>query len=131
MALDLSQLDQVAYATFSPAFQHQVQAFGLADKAQPGFRKILVFFLVDPTRRILSTADIPPQQRDWYAGALRRHIPEFYRLPKELLFQITKDYGMNTARARMHREKLMEERKEMVETNTGAIFQREFSLCEH
>ena len=27
-----------------------------------GYRKILVFFLVDPTQRILSTKDVAPQQ---------------------------------------------------------------------
>ncbi|KAG0222978.1 hypothetical protein BGW41_005771 [Actinomortierella wolfii] len=47
---------------FPNIFQHQVQPFSLADSTKPGSRGILVFFLVDPSRRILSTTHVPPQQ---------------------------------------------------------------------
>ena len=45
--------------------QHCVQPFELENKALPGRRTILCFFLVDPTKRIRSTATVPPQQREW------------------------------------------------------------------
>lgn len=41
--------------------QHKVQDFELENEDEPGVRKILVFFLVDPSIRILSTADLPQQ----------------------------------------------------------------------
>ena len=57
--------------------QHCVQPFELENKALPGRRTILCFFLVDPTKRIRSTATVPPQQREWLqleARALLIHI---------------------------------------------------------
>jgi len=50
---------------FPNVYQHQVSPFELVDKTKPGFRKILVFFLVDPNIRIPSTTDVSPQQADW------------------------------------------------------------------
>jgi hypothetical protein len=50
--------------TFPNILQHQVQPFELADKTKKGHRKILALFLVDPGIRVISTANVPPQQRD-------------------------------------------------------------------
>ena len=50
--------------TFPNILQHQVQPFELADKTKNGYRKILALFLVDPGIRVISTANVPPQQRD-------------------------------------------------------------------
>lgn len=47
---------------FPNFMQHRVSNFGLRDESKPGYRKILVFFLVDPATPILSTANVPPQQ---------------------------------------------------------------------
>lgn len=68
---------------FSNMMQHQVQPFELIDKSRPGWRKILAFFLVDPTIRVMSTAIVPPQQRDWWARLVRISKP-FRDLPQEL-----------------------------------------------
>jgi hypothetical protein len=51
--------------------QHRFTRFELQDKSKPGFARALVFFLVDPNIRIISTANIPPQRLDWTIG-----IPE-------------------------------------------------------
>ncbi|KAH7032346.1 hypothetical protein B0J12DRAFT_767451 [Macrophomina phaseolina] len=53
---------------FPNVFQHQVQPFELVDKERPGHRKIVAVFLVDPYQRIVSTANVPPQQREWRDG---------------------------------------------------------------
>lgn len=37
----------------------------LKDKTRPGSLRGLVFYLVDPNIRIISTANIPPQRLDW------------------------------------------------------------------
>ncbi|KAI0323136.1 hypothetical protein GY45DRAFT_1232912, partial [Cubamyces sp. BRFM 1775] len=39
--------------------------FELADPSNPGHRKILCFFLVDPLIKIHSTSHVPPPQADW------------------------------------------------------------------
>lgn len=87
---------------FPNIYQHRVDPFTLLDPSKPGYRKILVFFLVDPFNPILSTANVAPQQRN-----------------------------MTLSDAKKHREELMKERKFFVETNTKEYFERPFSLCEH
>src|SRR6185437_9957997 len=47
---------------FPNILQHRVDPFRLADPSRPGHRKILAFFLVDPSVTIVSTSDVPPQQ---------------------------------------------------------------------
>ena len=63
--------------------QHQVQPFRLADPTQPGHRKILCFFVVDPHRRIPSTAECPPQQTEWLVRELKAE-PSLRRLPDDV-----------------------------------------------
>jgi hypothetical protein len=58
--------------TFPNILQHQVQPFTLADPTKNGHRKILALFLVDPGIRIISTANVPPQQRDWWSEGVTR-----------------------------------------------------------
>ena len=55
---------------FPNLYQHQVQPFHLEDPTKPGHRKILVFFLVDPTQRVPFATDVAPQQREWVAEAM-------------------------------------------------------------
>jgi hypothetical protein len=82
--------------------QHQVQNFSLKDPKKPGVRKILVFFLVDPNVRIVSTVDIPRQKS---------------YVTREMANQI--------------REDLMHERKYFTDEHTKKCYERDFSLCEH
>jgi hypothetical protein len=119
---------------FPNLFQHQVQPFELLDKSKPGVRKILVFFLVDPQAPIYSTANIPPQQQEWYADALRNHVPVFHRMPKDVVNTIVSNvHGcpMSLDEAKAHREKLMVERKFVVDSATKTQVARDYSLCEH
>ncbi|MFD7028334.1 DUF4246 domain-containing protein [Streptomyces sp. NPDC059917] len=92
---------------FPNVLQHRVSPFALVDPDRPGHRKILAFFLVDPSRRIVSTADVPPQQ-PWSATST-----------------------MTLEEAEGHREQLMRERKFFVDEHNEQIYEREFSLCEH
>ncbi|OAJ38154.1 hypothetical protein BDEG_22107 [Batrachochytrium dendrobatidis JEL423] len=61
-------------------YQHKEQSFELADPTQPGHCKILTFFVVNPSRRIVSTAHVAPQQPQWYNSSLdKTHIlPELW-----------------------------------------------------
>ncbi|KAK0376269.1 hypothetical protein CLIM01_06395 [Colletotrichum limetticola] len=51
---------------FPNLLQHQVSPFKLADPSKPGHRKIVALFLVDPAIPIISTSNVPPQQKHWW-----------------------------------------------------------------
>ncbi|KAK9776456.1 hypothetical protein SCAR479_06779 [Seiridium cardinale] len=51
---------------FPNVFQHKVSSFRLEDATKPGHRRFIALWLVDPTQRIISTANVPPQQMDWW-----------------------------------------------------------------
>ncbi|MFJ2740809.1 DUF4246 domain-containing protein [Streptomyces sp. NPDC087440] len=95
------------FLAFPNVFQHRVGPFRLADPARPGHRKILAFFLVDPSASIVSTSDVPPQQ-PWAETST-----------------------MTLEQAKGFREELMEERKFFVAQHNGQLYERAFSLCEH
>ncbi|MFJ3961073.1 DUF4246 domain-containing protein [Streptomyces sp. NPDC090036] len=92
---------------FPNILQHRVGDFRLADPTRPGYRKILAFFLVDPSETIVSTSDVPPQQ-PWSDTST-----------------------MSLAQAKEFREQLMQERKFFVAEHNEQLYEREFSLCEH
>ncbi|MEU1075651.1 MULTISPECIES: DUF4246 domain-containing protein [unclassified Streptomyces] len=92
---------------FPNILQHRVGPFRLADATRPGHRKILAFFLVDPSERIVSTSDVPPQQ-PW-----------------------SDTTTMTLEQAKDYREELMRERKFFVDEHNEQLYEREFSLCEH
>lgn len=92
---------------FPNILQHRVGSFRLADPTRPGHRKILAFFLVDPSESIVSTSDVPPQQ-PWSATST-----------------------MTLEQAKGYREQLMQERKFFVDEHNEQLYEREFSLCEH
>ena len=111
---------------FPNLYQHRVQPFRLEDPTKPGHRKILVFFLVDPTQRILSTTDVAPQQRDWVTEAMRDagRDSAFAKLPIEFIKMISNenDVAMTRSEAEKYREDLMSERVVSVKGNNGAYF---------
>lgn len=119
--------------TFPNIFQHQVQPFELADKTKPGHRKVLALFLVDPHIRIISSAHVPCQQREWWADEIRFN-GALGRLPEEMVSKIVEDvedFPIGLAEAKELRLELMEERK-VFEVNHGNQFEvATFSLCEH
>ncbi|KAL0477443.1 DUF4246 domain-containing protein [Acrasis kona] len=116
---------------FPNSMQHRVEPFELVDKTRPGYRKILVLFLIDPGTRILSTADIPPQQKEWLVQELALHLKE--KLPIEIISYIVQFMPsmMNLEQAKQHRDKLMQERGMLVRERNEMTFERTFSLCEH
>ncbi|MDG9715141.1 DUF4246 domain-containing protein [Streptomyces sp. DH24] len=92
---------------FPNILQHRVGSFRLTDPTRPGHRKILAFFLVDPSEKIVSTSDVPPQQ-PW-----------------------SETSTMTLEQAKDYREQLMYERKFFVDEHNEQLYEREFSLCEH
>lgn len=113
---DEDALNQMLGSTSTPAgrclafpniLQHRVSSFRLTDPTRPGYRKILAFFLVDPSQTIVSTSDVPPQQ-PWSDTST-----------------------MTLEQAKNYREQLMQERKFFVDEHNEQLYEREFSLCEH
>ncbi|KAH0565668.1 hypothetical protein GP486_000942 [Trichoglossum hirsutum] len=119
--------------TFPNILQHRVNPFRLEDTSQPGHRKILAIFLVDPHIRIISTANVPPQRRDWWAeriissGVFSRMAGEL----QDIIFSNIDDFPIGMDEAKELRLELMEERKKYAVTQNGSFVATEFSLCEH
>ena len=55
---------------FPNTFQHQVSSFSLKDRTKPGHRRFIALWLVNPEHRVISTANVPPQQFDWWFEAV-------------------------------------------------------------
>ncbi|RYP69563.1 hypothetical protein DL771_006078 [Monosporascus sp. 5C6A] len=83
---------------FPNVFQHKVSSFRLQDHTKPGHRRFIALWLVDPHTRIISTANVPPQQQDWWAesalGTSREARQEaLSKLPAELV-RLLQDSGV-------------------------------------
>ncbi|KAH9940075.1 uncharacterized protein BXZ73DRAFT_42996 [Epithele typhae] len=118
---------------FPNVYQHHVDPFELADKTRAGHRKILALFLVDPHVRVLSTRDVPPQQRDWAMNEVEK-APGLQNLPQELFDMVvgfTEDGLMSREQAGEHRERLMKERSAFDVQQNEEIFEQQFNMCEH
>ncbi|PVU92923.1 hypothetical protein BB559_003551 [Furculomyces boomerangus] len=119
--------------SFPNIYQHQVQDFELQDKTKPGYRKILCFFLINPNKRIYSTAHIPPQQLSWFQIELMKNKNKLSELPGLITEEISKtlDWPASLEETKKHREELMKERKFYTGIKEEGPFERHFSLCEH
>ncbi|KAF2208895.1 hypothetical protein CERZMDRAFT_114238 [Cercospora zeae-maydis SCOH1-5] len=118
---------------FPNVFQHRVEPFELADPSQPGHRKILALFLVDPHLRIPSTAHVPPQQKDWWRSMVYG-LDRVANLPPELAEQVLESAGdlpFEMDEAKDIRLDLMEERRIFVQDVDTRFRQETFSFCEH
>ncbi|EWC43842.1 hypothetical protein DRE_07286 [Drechslerella stenobrocha 248] len=120
---------------FPNLYQHQVQPFKLIDSTKPGYRKILAFFLCDPTSEnsVLTSRVVAPQQpgaRSDLEEALR-HGP-LGKLPEEVFRLILEQLPPPISReeAEGYRESLMEERSGYLEENEQ-VHGAQYSLCEH
>lgn len=121
--------------TFPNILHHQVHPFSLVDRTKPGHLKILALFLVDPHLPILSTANVPCQQRDWWRDHIAQLGTGLDRFPVELrdaVFDwVTHDFPISLDEAKDLRLELMDERKAYVLRQDEAFNGTEFSLCEH
>ncbi|DAA78838.1 TPA_exp: Uncharacterized protein A8136_2623 [Trichophyton benhamiae CBS 112371] len=119
--------------TFPNSLQHRVHPFELDDPTQPGHRKILALFLVDPNTRIISTANVPAQRADWWDRLMPLHGIAG-KLPRELFDEVTSyldDFPITMEEAKELRLELMEERKAVYSGQEESFHQDTFSLCEH
>jgi hypothetical protein len=139
--MDLGHVDclEGKCIAFPNIYQHYVAPFKLIDKTRPGIRKILAFFLVDPTKKVISTTDIRPQQEEWQCKKLTDVLGPITSSVGEPLFtqhiiDTISRYSCNyltRKEAEEHRLKLIEERKYFIDQNTHKVFERQMNLCEH
>lgn len=116
---------QGRFLAFPNLFQHRISPFRLADPTRPGRQRYIALWLVEPHRRIGSTANVPPQQQDWWAESafgetedsrasaasrLPPHIVQVLRekgialpdngstakLPPELLAMVDEEFDLST-----------------------------------
>ncbi|GJC80754.1 hypothetical protein ColLi_03592 [Colletotrichum liriopes] len=117
---------------FPNVYEHCVAPFELVDKTKPGHRKILALFLVDPAIPVISTANVPPQQRDWWKEGVapdNRIGP----LPVEVTDMVfdNLDFPIGLEQAKKIREELMAERTAIAGESRFYNSKREWMFCEH
>ncbi|KAI9154930.1 Citrate synthase-like protein [Paramyrothecium foliicola] len=129
-----SVLTREGRALFFPnVFQHRVSPFSLADPTRPGHRKILALFLVDPSIPIISTGNIPPQQKDWWLDATQFNSAVSSRLPAELAQMVADnvDFPFDEEEAKRIREEVIAERSKVNAATERKMLDWEWNFCEH
>lgn len=120
---------------FPNVLQHRVSPFKLAEASRPGHRKLLALFLVDPNKKIPSTANIPPQRVDWWAQCINsKENTLFDKLPTEIkdqIFNEVRGFPVSLEQAKRVRKVLMKERGAQ-EVKTNRNWRRtEYFFCGH
>ena len=112
---------------FPNIYQHRVAPFSLLDRTCPGHRKVLIFFLVDPLTPIVSTARVPPQQKNWILHELKKPRAKGNSLQNLSieLWEHVLDQGacLDMFDAKAIRTELMHERKFFTKENSEEFFE--------
>lgn len=118
-------------------YQYDIDDFSLVDRSKLGHKTIVEFLLCDPTQKILSTTDVPPQQLEWmskifYSSRTANTESRLLNLPPELkekiLLELERD-GVVRGESEDYYEQIALICERM-ETNIGIgkqIFLRQFS----
>ncbi|GME46672.1 hypothetical protein C8J57DRAFT_1184953 [Neofusicoccum parvum] len=105
-------------------FLNKLSPFSLKDRSKPGHQKVLTLFLVDPHTRVLSTANVPPQRKDWWLDNLSAG-EVFQNLPDDLsprMVNALDDWSIGIEEARLLRRRLIEEQKTYIRQTLGSVF---------
>ena len=119
---------------FPNTLQHRVEPFKLEDASKPGWRRFLVLWLVDPYYRLLSTANVPPQQHSWWSEELLKRTEGLDKLPPELgdkVLEYGKEFTMTLDEAKAIRLELMDERTRLNEEHNQEVEFMSYNFCEH
>eukprot|EP00052_Salpingoeca_macrocollata_P014567 m.114682 g.114682 ORF g.114682 m.114682 type:complete len:562 (+) comp19364_c0_seq3:1-1686(+) len=136
-AIDLGSVDTPARRMIAFPNDHQHRVLGLVNETdKTALRKIVCFFVVDPSARVLSTADVPDQRFEQYKVADLIQLWSYRRSGMFLPMQIVRDIvsmakvGLTKAEAHYHRKQLMMDRK-FYKNELNKLVEREINLCEH
>ncbi|KAK6501927.1 hypothetical protein TWF481_009746 [Arthrobotrys musiformis] len=103
---------------FPNIYQHRTQPLELIDKTKNGYRRILAFFLCDPSglHEIPTTRNVPPQQPGVRAATMKKlRDSGILELPFKILENVTKELPSTISREdnERYRRELMEERTKL------------------
>ncbi|KAK6348578.1 hypothetical protein TWF718_006366 [Orbilia javanica] len=103
---------------FPNIYQHRTQPLELVDKTKNGYRRILAFFICDPSglHEIPTTKAVPPQQPGVRAAAMKKlRDSGDLELPFMMLSTVAKDLPSTISREdnERYRRELMEERTKL------------------
>ena len=118
------ELREGRVVTYPNIFQTRLLPFELKDPSRPGGIKLLTMHLIDPNRRMMSTAMVPPQRKDWWADEIRRQNARIYRLPTEVwerIVDMVEGYPIGMDEAENIRQEFMKERAEFQKKHTKAM----------
>ncbi|KAK5666805.1 hypothetical protein QVD99_006443 [Batrachochytrium dendrobatidis] len=106
-------------------YQHKEQSFELADPTQPGHCKILTFFVVNPSRRIVSTAHVAPQQPQWYNSSLDKTpiLPELWNDITQYIQGV-----QSPAKAKRYRDELTSDRTRITAAYNKYRYEQKYNL---
>lgn len=104
---------------------HRNSSFRLRRKTKPGHLRYVTLHLVDPHYRILSTANVPPQQPSWW---LKDAVTAFEsthmgKLPQELrdmIYTYLLEWQMSMDKSKEVREATEQERRDLTRTLVSA-----------
>ncbi|KAI3585716.1 hypothetical protein IWW34DRAFT_888681 [Fusarium oxysporum f. sp. albedinis] len=117
---------------FPNVLQHHVLQFRLADPTKPGHRKIFALFLVDPAIPIISSSNVPPQQKHWWTTYLGLDSGCGI-MPPELVEKVVDymDWPIDLEEAKKLRLDLMKERTSFNAEEESRFERMEWNFCEH
>eukprot|EP01026_Neomeris_dumetosa_P005335 TRINITY_DN11528_c0_g1_i1.p1 TRINITY_DN11528_c0_g1~~TRINITY_DN11528_c0_g1_i1.p1 ORF type:complete len:525 (-),score=69.60 TRINITY_DN11528_c0_g1_i1:206-1780(-) len=123
---------------FPNCYQHKLIKLRNQHKTKVAYRRMLVFFIVNPQRKILSTQDVQNQNWAKLKGVQAIEIQKVARkilgqsLPEAINQKIINSakMGFTLEEAQQHRLGLMEDRKYFKDELNNSV-EREIELCEH
>lgn len=110
--------------TYPNTFQTRLLPVELTDKSKPGHVKLVILHLVDPNRRMMSTAMVPPQRQDWWAQEVRVGNTRLSRLPREVwdrIVEMVEGYPIGMEEGKELRREFKTENARAREKHTRAM----------
>ena len=117
-------LKESRVVVFPNTFQSKMNRFSLDDASKPGHLRLLTLYLLDPNRRIMSTAMVPCQRRDWWSQEVRRQSPSLWRLPVEVWDKIVdsvEDWPLSMEEGDRLRKEFVDEREKFQRQHTKSM----------
>ena len=122
--IPLASLIECLFVVWPNVFQTRLQSFKLDDPSKTGYLRMVTLHLIDPNRRMMGTAVVPCQRRDWWAQDIRSRCPRFWRLTREvseLIVEHVNDYHIYVAEGERTRDEFRAEREGFRERYTKAF----------
>jgi len=114
---------------FPNIYQYRHPPFRLRNPSQDGHQRLIAFYLVDPEMKpVISTSEVPPQQKSWIKIAVEESIDT--RLPVELVAKIVDlvEGKLSEDEAVHLRREMLEERENFWKQNDTAYFCLPFDI---